>query len=1056
MTSPIGTYSFLPYLRRGIANTITAADGDAGVDLRATVPVDVRITADQVAGGQATRDIHRDVELYGPGDIVGLDPRAIVRMEPRPWITDFEPNYLPFVEFYDEDLPWRYTPAAPDGATHRLRPWMALVVLAEGEFTEPEGAAPGGGPLPFVTVEDLGSFPPADQLWAWAHVHVNRDLAASTSEIVSGDVNAVLGRLDAVVAEDADLASSRLLCPRALVANTAYHAFVVPTFETGRLAGLGLEPGPAPNATASAWAAYAGRPDGSRFCYYHRWFFRTGAVGDFEYLVRLLKARPVDPRVGQRDMDVLRPGANLPGIIDPALKGVLRLGGALRIPQSSLDPQDLATAQLYDHWDQPPPHPFQTALAKLVNLAADYESGDATDPDPIITPPLYGRWHALTNRLLEPAPTPPATTHNWVHDLNLDPRFRVAAGFGTSVVQENQEDYMAAAWKQIGAVLEANRRIRLAHLAREVARRWHERHLASRLAAEPGRILALTAPAQARVLHGGVTVAHRVSTSAVAAAPISTAMRRITRPDANLMRNLAQPNEAGQRAPRRGREQPTERLADRLLMRMAAGEITAAPPKTAPTGVATVAAVSARFARVLRAHGLESRLGLLDERGRSPDAVKGLPFDPDFRLTRPSRDQPRPGRGERDSGEGARFKAALTDVAELISASAKAGAEPVRDPLRVQDLAAVTLAALHPDRTVPRRTLQGLQIPERLRPLVVEQFKEAMAYPEIDVPMYKPLVDISTELFLPNLNLIEQNSITLLETNQRFIESYLVGLNHEFARELLWREYPTDQRGSYFRQFWDPSAQLPRAGETPEQRRERLRDIPPLHHWSLGSDLGDHDNRELVPGTAEEEVVLVIRGELLKRYPTAVIYAHRAEWVRTPAGSIDPEAERVLVALTPAEEADPPPTKLRTPLYEAKVAPDVYFFGFDLTAEAAKGGDGDHPDDDPGWFFVIRERPGEARFGFDIERDGGLNVWNDLAWPDVLADHADFVPADGAAPTRLLVEPTAPADAEKHPQWVDDRVLHWGADLQASEIAYIAYQAPMLVAIHAQEMLRDG
>ena len=32
----------------------------------------------------------------------------------------------------------------------------------------------------------------------------------------------------------------------------------------------------------------------------------------------------------------------------------------------------------------------------------------------------------------------------------------------------------------------------------------------------------------------------------------------------------------------------------------------------------------------------------------------------------------------------------------------------------------------------------------------------------------------------------------------------MVGLNHEFARKLLWREYPTDQRGSYFRQFWDP------------------------------------------------------------------------------------------------------------------------------------------------------------------------------------------------------------------------------------------------------------
>ena len=229
-----------------------------------------------------------------------------------------------------------------------------------------------------------------------------------------------------------------------------------------------------------------------------------------------------------------------------------------------------------------------------------------------------------------------------------------------------------------------------------------------------------------------------------------------------------------------------------------------------------------------------------------------------------------------------------------------------------------------------------------------------MAYPEIDVPMYKPLVDISTELFLPNLNLIEQNSITLLETNQRFIESYMVGLNHEFARELLWREYPTDQRGSYFRQFWDPSGQLPVAGETPAQRRERLRDIPPMHLWSLGSDLGEHDHRELVPGTAEEEVVLVIRGELLKRYPTAVIYAHRAEWVRLGDGSIDPRAERILAPLVGAENADPPPAKVRMPLYEAKVDPDVYFFGFDLTAVAARGETGESPDDDPGWFFVIR------------------------------------------------------------------------------------------------------
>ena len=60
----------------------------------------------------------------------------------------------------------------------------------------------------------------------------------------------------------------------------------------------------------------------------------------------------------------------------------------------------------------------------------------------------------------------------------------------------------------------------------------------------------------------------------------------------------------------------------------------------------------------------------------------------------------------------------------------------------------------------------------------------------------------------------------------------MVGLNHEMARELLWREYPTDQRGSYFRQFWDVSGYLPEAGENLATLAERLKDIPEIHTWT--------------------------------------------------------------------------------------------------------------------------------------------------------------------------------------------------------------------------------
>ena len=112
--------------------------------------------------------------------------------------------------------------------------------------------------------------------------------------------------------------------------------------------------------------------------------------------------------------------------------------------------------------------------------------------------------------------------------------------------------------------------------------------------------------------------------------------------------------------------------------------------------------------------------------------------------------------------------------------------------------------ALNPAIAFPRRVAAEIKFtfdPTWL--LEPEHLVPAMAYPDFDDPMYEKLRDVSSELLLPNLKLIPPNSITLLETNPPFIEAYLTGINFEFGKELLWREYPTDQRGSYFRQFWD-------------------------------------------------------------------------------------------------------------------------------------------------------------------------------------------------------------------------------------------------------------
>ncbi len=1114
MDKPLGTYSFLPYLRVGLANKIQQAN-QAPVKLRASFHLELSLEGKAVSGGAAVVEtIPKDVELYGPGDVVGIEPRAIIKNEPRNWITNFEANYLPYIDFYDEDFPWRYTPAKADEPAHRLRPWLALVVLEEGEFADGKNMI--DKPLPYITVDGaVNKFQPPDQLWAWAHIHVNRDLAANEGEIISEDMNAVLPKLDAALKENPDLAYSRIMCPRKLKPNAAYHAFLIPAYESGRQAGLGLEVNP-DFASQYAWGQ---KPDQGEFPYYHRWYFRTGTVGDFEYLVRLLKAQPADERVGRRDMDTQKPGWNLDGLDpDGPLGGILKLGGALRVPDEVIS--DLDEFYKYEDWLKTDyPQPVNEDIARFLNLADDYQKAGANpqpipdpdnppDPDPLITPPLYGRWHAAVNRLLTNANgTPASNPKNWIHELNLDPRFRVPAGFGTKVIQDKQEEYMNAAWEQVGDVVKANHFIRLAQLSHEALFQWHVKQFQPLLMQQPDKLMLLSAPVQKRILVQNATVFHQVKMSLVPPVAVSAQMRKMTRPRSRAVVKL--PFAAKNIAPAA------------FVSRLNAGEIVPAPPKTTPAGIQTeqilvdqttpqpkpewlvnlvkkyawlplvtlglavllvVLLLLFMPAAVWLTLGLAVAAGLVylyrkmneilkqlaqpeifTEQAQTPEQVDKAPLSPDFRITEPG-ETFRPAKGNTDSTEAQRFKLALKEMFAVDIAARSAAFQPPRQQLDLPAVATGTVTALHPDKTVPKLVLDRILLPDRIRirfnPVFFDQIME---YPKFDIPMYDPLAKLSDEYFLPNINLIEQNSITLLQTNQKFIEAYMVGINHEMSRELLWREYPTDQRGSYFRQFWDVSAYLPEEGEDPDTLQEKLKDIPELHKWLPTSKLGDHDNRE-VGGAKEEEVVLVIRGELLKKYPTAVIYAHKAKWQLKDNGDIDNTKERDLADIPDGMENKPPRDIVKTPLYSAKVDPDIYFFGFDLTSDIAKGGDGTKPEDidNPGWFFVIKERPGEPRFGLDI---GGPNAvkhtWSDLAWEDAAPGLAEggFLQITNATGSIGLTEPTDKTQAEYDEellQYNEDKNVHWRKEADAADLAYILYQVPVMVAVHAGEMLKQA
>jgi hypothetical protein len=1039
-----GAYSFLPWLRTGLSTKIS----DELEDGRATVQVQLNLIGDAIEATPTPprRLVTRPVQLYGPGDVIGMDVRAISRTEPQPFTSNFEPNYLAHIEFYDEDIPWRYSPAAPDADTKRLAPWLALIVLSDGESGTAEfkdGALPGR-PLPFITVTAPTALQPAGELGAWAHVHVNGALDTRLAVDDPRAMGTALSNLARVLRAKPDSACSRVICPRRLRPSTTYHAFLVPAFETGRRAGLGIVPtGVA--ATTPSWDQpdTADMPAPGQLPYYHRWTFTTSTSGDFEYLATLLNPFEATAPVGLRDMDAHRPpGFGLLGLTTPTEPdGVLQLGGALRLAGSD------ETIDEYENWDnyyghQPPappgppyPNEWQRALAGLINLAAAYQHQPAKaantalstyihkladEVDPVITPPLYGRWHALTPKLLtkpDGSPVSDVELHNWVHRLNLDPRYRVAAHFGTKVVQARQEELMAAAWQQVGDAPRANARIRAAQLAREVGNVLHGKHIDPKPVPVPAgaaaplpsaRALTLTAPAHPKVVDRPaptalaapdelLAVGFKVSQSRVATAPVSPAMRRITRSGTRLMKTL-------------------KTSLDTLVTRIDEQEIAAAPPTTTPPSLVTTAK-------------------LVDQLPTAGTAA-AAPW-----------------------ADAAAYEQAQRELHDGWRAAEAAAVTETGPRLDVGATTAAVLAGLHADATVLDEIVAATRLPDRLAPKDGE-LTEVMAYPVFDMPMYKDLLGMSTDTFVPNLGVLPPNSVSLLENNRRFIESYLVGLNHEMAREMLWREYPTDQRGTPFRQFWDPRTAQSKPNETADERRRRLYDILPIHEWGTTAALGENDNRPRPkpgepPRQEKSDLVLVIRGELLKKYPTAAIYAHKAAWPVRQDGSIDMTGERELAKLPPNED---PRDFVRLPIWEAKVEPDIYLLGFDLTVEQARGtGKGG----DLGWFFVLEERPGDPRFGADEDKPGGprpVEVWNDLTWSRLdPAPARGFIRFDGDVHVELAKFNNDEDDQEKEQQRADDdQVGTWHPKVSSADVAYILFQAPVLMAIHAQEMLPDG
>lgn len=1073
MTITVGKYTFTPWLRKGIGARINETDNLAGAATtvleRATVPVDVQVN---------TEPIHKVFSLLAPGDVVGINPKAVVRSEPRDWVTDFEPSYLAFVEFYDEDFAWRFTPARALG--DKLRPWIALLVLEEatpdgpGEFEQTQRRLP----LPSIKV-DSKALPRDTQTWAWAHVHVNEAFPTAT------DFEQFLQSLATPEHPNHDRIICRLMSPRHLKPNTPYGAFVVPAFETGRRAGLEEDPSGV-DAQQPAWTDVSGIIE---LPIYYQWRFRTGENEDFEELVNRLEPRPADPRVGIRPMDGEKPGWGIVngtdlGLILPAdeKQTVVGLEGALKSPTTRPRPDAVDTTR-----------PFFAELQQMLNLPETLRGTAPIDDLPLVTPPIYGEHHALQH-------TVDVSRSGWLHVLNRDPRMRTSAGFGVRAVQENQENYVARAWTQVRKVIEANRLLRLLSYAMHASRAMHE-NLGAKLG--PAEKLVFFAPVLRKVRGSATTIEHQVRASTLPPAALSGAMRRLLRPRGAIARRLKAVDAVFTHGA--------------LIAALADGKLAAAPAKHAPadlptdsgasrrlrdaycpawlclliqyrsllllvafvvlliigltigqwTAVAALAAVAIagylvleiRARRINQAGSVANPAELLTAIENAPPrqafgfvetepvvmptasgetqltvATESTSASPQaVKLTQVTTFTPAASSG--DSVEARNFRRGAMALGRRLSITVA----PIERPKFDLRNAAQTLsAAINPLAAFPLRAASTVRFgfaPDWL--LDPEHLVPAMAYPDFDDPMYEKLRDISSELLLPNLELIPPNTITLLETNPPFIESYIVGLNYEFGKELLWREYPTDRRGSYFRQFWDVRGIIAAPIDIdPAELAERGREVFPLDNWTAVSGLGSHRNPKRPPG---EQVVLTVRGDILKKYANTLIYAQRAHAARS--------GEHVLpepIVKDVATEADVQ-NEIKFPAFKASIEPDIRFFGFDMTVEQARGDEDPRSEtDDWGWFFVIQQLPGEPRFGMDVSFAPDEDPTTPLTWDDLAWSHLP----DG----QTYVDTTA-GPASFIPSGPDESASQWGSD--SARMASILYQRPVMILVHAKEML-DG
>lgn len=282
--------------------------------------------------------------------------------------------------------------------------------------------------------------------------------------------------------------------------------------------------------------------------------------------------------------------------------------------------------------------------------------------------------------------------------------------------------------------------------------------------------------------------------------------------------------------------------------------------------------------------------------------------------------------------------AALTYRAEALGRLVAAGGKTEEEQRKYLP---VRLSLVKPGMAIVPTAGAAKTQQSALSPALAKLARLAVVEPDPPDPLLAPAIDEATSLRLREISedwllagagQLAENRVYLLQPNQRFIEAFMVGMNHEMCRELLWREFPTDGRATVFSRFWDSLQEEPKAA------------ITKLHTWTAASRLGEHGT----PGSSP--TVLLIRSPIVRRYPKLVLFLGRFT-----------RAQEVFTPVAGAAVVEPQ--------FKGQLGEDVSFFGFTLPTELQQGlkGGGITGDD---WYFVLQEVPGAPRFGLDLRARG--------------------------------------------------------------------------------------